>query len=160
MKKKTIGKKTTVSTQRKHQAPATGLGAVKVKIGPIRKQLLEMRDDLMKTVRKQQLSEGALQDTGDSVDQASQSIEKELLFELSDNERVTLDQIEAALRKIDKGSYGLCEACQKPIAKSRLEALPFARYCINCQSSVERAPELVEQIADFRGVGEEPSRDI
>jgi DnaK suppressor protein len=115
-----------------------------------------MRDDLMRTVRKQQLSETAL-DTGDSVDQASQSIEKELLFELSDNERITLDHIEAALRKIEKGNYGLCESCQKPISKPRLAALPFARYCITCQSSVESAPELVEQTAEFRGftAGEE-----
>jgi DnaK suppressor protein len=118
-----------------------------------------MREDLIKTVHNQQISESSLQDNGDSVDQASQSIEKELLFELSDNERMTLDQIEAALRKIDKGNYGLCESCRKPIAKLRLQALPFARYCIVCQSSSETAPELIEQAADFRGIAEEPSRE-
>jgi len=118
-----------------------------------------MREDLLKTVRKQQLSESALQDTGDSVDQASQAIERELLFELSDNERMTLDQIEAALRKIDKGTYGFCEFCRKPIAKPRLVALPFARYCISCQSSAETAPELVEQVPELRGLGEEVGRE-
>ena len=51
-----------------------------------------MRDDLIKTVRTQQLEESAEQDTGDDADKASQSIEKELLFELSDNERMTLDK--------------------------------------------------------------------
>ena len=50
-------------------------------------------------MRKQQVEEGV--DNGDSVDQASQSIEKELLFELSDNERNTLDMIEAAIRKVE-----------------------------------------------------------
>lgn len=148
MKKKTAVK----SSARKHPAGAKA-PALKLKLGPIRKQLLAMRDDLMRTVRKQELSESAMQETGDSVDEASRSIEKELLFELSDNERVTLDQIEAALRKIDKGTYGICESCQKPIAKARLDALPFARYCIECQSSAESAPELVEQPAEFRGFG-------
>lgn len=125
------------------------------KTSSVRRKLLEMRDDLMKTVRKQQLAESSLQDIGDAADQASQSIEKELLFELSDNERMTLDHIEAALRKIDKGTYGVCESCRKPIAKPRLEALPFARYCITCQSTAERTPELIEQGPDFRAIGEE-----
>ena len=61
------------------------------KIKEIRKDLVSMRDDMLRTVRKQQVEEGV--DNGDSVDQASQSIEKELLFELSDNERTTLDMI-------------------------------------------------------------------
>ncbi|MFA6002558.1 MAG: TraR/DksA family transcriptional regulator [Elusimicrobiota bacterium] len=129
------------------------------KISGIKSQLLDMRDDLIRTVRTQQLAESAEQDTGDDADKASQSIEKELLFELSDNERTTLDHIEAALRKIDKGTYGVCESCRKPIPKPRLEALPFARYCISCQSSSESVPEFAESIADFRNIGDEPGRE-
>jgi DnaK suppressor protein len=129
------------------------------KLTVVKRKLLEMRDDLIKTVRTQQLEESAEPDTGDDADKASQSIEKELLFELSDNERTTLDHIEAALRKIDKGSYGTCESCRKPIPKPRLDALPFARYCIGCQSKVESAPELAEPTADFRGIGEETGRE-
>ncbi|MEK9144727.1 MAG: TraR/DksA family transcriptional regulator, partial [Elusimicrobiota bacterium] len=79
------------------------------------------------------------QEVGDEADQAGQSLEKELIFEVSDNERLALDQIEGALRKMDKGTYGLCESCQKPIPKIRLKAVPFARYCIGCQTSAERA---------------------
>jgi len=129
------------------------------KLAAIKSNLLEMRDDLIKTVRTQQLEESAEQDTGDDADKASQSIEKELLFELSDNERMTLDHIEAALRKLDKGTYGTCESCRKPIPRPRLEALPFARYCIGCQSSAESVPDS-EPAADFRTMGEEPSREI
>ena len=130
------------------------------KLAGIRRKLLEMREDLIRTVRTQQLEESAEQDTGDDADKASQSIEKELLFELSDNERMTLDHIEAALRKIDKGTYGTCESCRKPIPKPRLDALPFARYCIGCQSSVESVPELAEPAADFRSIGEESGREV
>ena len=144
-------------SRRAAKAPAPA----KLKLGPIRRQLLEMRDDLMRTVRKQQLSESALQDTGDSVDQASQAIERELLFELSDNERMTLDQIEAALRKMEKGNYGLCESCRKPISKARILALPFARYCIACQSTAESsAPEMLETVGELRGFGEEAGREV
>ncbi|MBI5630527.1 MAG: TraR/DksA family transcriptional regulator [Elusimicrobia bacterium] len=139
-------------TMKKSAKPAAG----KLRLSSVRKKLLAMRDDLVKTVRKQKVPEIALQDSGDSVDQASQSIEKELLFELSDNERVTLDQVEAALRKLDKGNYGLCEACRNPIAKPRLDALPFARYCISCQSSMESAPETAESAPDFRNLADEP----
>jgi DnaK suppressor protein len=153
MKRKTA-KTTTIG-------PATAKpdASVPGKLGSVKRKLLEMRDDLVKTVHQQQLEESAEQDTGDDADKASQSIEKELLFELSDNERMTLDHIEAALRKIEKGTYGTCESCRKAIPKPRLEALPFARYCIGCQSSAESVPDLAEPVADFRGIGEEPSRE-
>jgi DnaK suppressor protein len=155
--KKKITKKPAKPSARPEAGKPAATGA---KLSATRRKLLEMREDLMNTVSKQQVSDTASPDTGDSVDQASQSIEKELLFELSDNERMTLDHIEAALRKIDKGTFGLCESCRKPIAKARLEALPFARYCISCQNTSETVPELAEG-PDFRSMGEEPvSREL
>ncbi|MBI5884148.1 MAG: TraR/DksA family transcriptional regulator [Elusimicrobia bacterium] len=111
-------------------------------LAQIRKKLVEMREDLVSTVRKQAVTE--IEETGDAADQASQSLEREILFNLSDNERAVLDQVEAALRKIEKGSYGVCESCRKGISKARLDALPFARYCIGCQSTSERPLETVE----------------
>ena len=147
------------TTGRKHARAAAKPAFSKGKLAPIKKMLLSMREDLIKTVRKQQIADSSQQDIGDAADQASQSIEKELLFELSDNERGTLDQIEASLRKIEKGTYGGCEACRKPISKARLQALPFARYCIDCQNSSEKSaesgPEILEQSGEFRPVGEE-----
>ena len=105
------------------------------KLKSIRTELVALRDDILKTVRKQSIHEV---DNGDSVDQASQSIEKELMFELSDNERTTLDMVEAAIRKIDNGTYGLCEATQKAITRARLEAIPYARYSIAYQNQLEQ----------------------
>ena len=122
------------------------------KIKEIRKDLVSMRDDMLRTVRKQQVEEGV--DNGDSVDQASQSIEKELLFELSDNERTTLDMIEAAIRKIDNGVYGLCEATQKPIGRARLEAIPYCRYSIEYQNQLEHKVNETEPGPDFSTIGE------
>ena len=122
------------------------------KLKEIRTELVVMRDDILKNVRKQQFDEGV--DNGDSVDQASQSIEKELLFELSDNERGTLDMIEAAIRKIDNGTFGLCEATQKPIGRARLEAIPYARYSIEYQNQLENKEVEAEPGPDFSTIGE------
>ena len=118
----------------------------------IRADLVRMRDDILRTVRKQVVDEV---DNGDSVDQAGQSIEKELMFELSDNERTTLDMIEAAIRKIDNGTYGLCEATQKPITRARLQAIPYARYSIAYQNQLEqKVTEAAEPGLDFSAIGE------
>ena len=122
------------------------------KIKDIRKDLVTMRDDMLRTVRKQQVEEGV--DNGDSVDQASQSIEKELLFELSDNERTTLDMIDAAIRKIDNGTYGRCEATQKPIGRLRLAAIPYCRYSIEYQTQLEHKETEAEPGPDFSTIGE------
>jgi RNA polymerase-binding protein DksA len=122
------------------------------KLKSIRAELVVMRDDILRNVRRQTVAEV---DNGDSVDQASQSIEKELMFELSDNERTTLDMIESAIRKIDSGTYGLCEATQKPISKARLEAIPYARYSIAYQNQLEqKVTEAQEPGLDFSVIGE------
>ena len=47
----------------------------------------------------------------------------------------TLVEVEAALAKLDDGTYGTCERCSKPIGEARLEAMPASRFCIDCASS-------------------------
>jgi DnaK suppressor protein len=122
------------------------------KLKEIRNDLVSMRDDILRTVRKQQVEEGV--DNGDSVDQASQSIEKELLFELSDNERVRLDMIDAAIRKIDNKTYGVCEATQRAISRARLEAIPYCRYSIEYQNQLENKETDAEPGPDFSTIGD------
>ena len=94
------------------------------------------RDDILKMVKhkEEDLSQGEI---GDEADVASKTFERELLFEMEDSERIILDHIEAALRKIEKGNFGICESCGKSISSPRLKAMPWARYCIACQSRVE-----------------------
>lgn len=110
----------------------------KSKWGQIRRMLVEKRNATLMAMKKIK-GHDITTDVGDEADQAGQLVEKELQFELSDNERNQLDQIEGALRKMDKGTYGLCEQCVKPINALRIKALPFARYCIVCQNNSERA---------------------
>ncbi len=101
--------------------------------------LNEMKADIAKNVEDKKNLDLLEPEVGDSIDQATQSLDKEILFELSDNERKILSDIEAALRKMEKGTYGYCEHCKKPIEKKRIKALPSARYCMACQSGSERS---------------------
>ncbi len=60
-----------------------------------------------------------------------------MMFEVTNSERMMLDEIEAALRRIEKNNYGNCELCSKKISAVRLNAMPWARYCIACQVAAE-----------------------
>ncbi|TPW19687.1 MAG: DnaK suppressor protein [Elusimicrobia bacterium] len=104
----------------------------------IRQRLTDQRRDVIEAMKRNRAPE-VTSDTGDEADQAQAAMDRDLQFELSDTERNTLDQIEGAIRKIDKGTYGACEQCRQPIETLRIKALPFARYCIRCQSGSERA---------------------
>lgn len=99
--------------------------------------LNENKIELAKNVEDKKNLDMGESEGGDSIDQATRSLDKEILFELSDNERKMLGDIEAALRKMEKGTYGLCEHCKSVIEKKRIKALPSARYCITCQSGTE-----------------------
>ena len=110
----------------------------KRELGEIKLKLDEMRDSISKNVEDKRNIDILEAEVGDSIDQATQSLDKEILFELSDNERRMLDSIEAALRKMDNNTYGACEHCKRPIDKKRLRALPSARYCMSCQSGAEK----------------------
>lgn len=106
-------------------------------IKEIEKHLLEMREEVQKRIRTKKEHEMPETEVGDEADVASQSLDKEVLFELNGNAQALLDQIESALRRISKGIYGTCEYCRCQIPKKRILALPFARYCIRCQTSNE-----------------------
>jgi RNA polymerase-binding protein DksA len=82
---------------------------------------------------------GSMEDeTGDEVhdqhigDVATAMHDRELDYTLADNEEQLLEEIDAALGRIDDGTYGICTNCGKPIAEERLEALPWASLCIDC----------------------------
>jgi DnaK suppressor protein len=73
----------------------------------------------------------------DLADKAESSYTKEFLLSLSNAERDELLQIDAALKRVTKGEYGVCQVCQKEIGKKRLHALPWTSLCIDCQEKSE-----------------------
>jgi DnaK suppressor protein len=112
-----------------------------------REILTQKQEELSEVVhRKKEEQEFQQEDPeiGDEADIATRSVEKEILFDITDSEKQNLDKIEAALRKIEKGGFGRCESCQKTIPRLRLEVMPWARYCIQCQSKNETPASATE----------------
>lgn len=76
--------------------------------------------------------------TEDLVDQANAAWNREFNFALSDGERKQLLLIEAALQRLDDGTYGFCLHSGEAIALPRLEAVPWARYTVDVQEKIEK----------------------
>ena len=71
-------------------------------------------------------------------DLATETFDREMDYTLEDNSESVLAAIDAALRRIEAGTYGICERCGKQIGAERLEARPWAALCIDCQRETER----------------------
>ena len=71
------------------------------------------------------------------ADAGTDNFDHEFTLGLIENEEEELREIDAALDRIEKGHYGLCETCEKGIPKSRLKIIPYARLCIECKKSEE-----------------------
>jgi DnaK suppressor protein len=77
-------------------------------------------------------------ETPDPVDLAVRNYSKNVMLAVSENESRQLTLIDEALLRIKDKEYGDCQNCEKPISPKRLQAIPWARYCIDCQSLVEQ----------------------
>ena len=78
--------------------------------------------------------------SGDHIaDSATETYLRELDEGLEENAEHLLDAIDAALVRIEDGSYGLCTACGRPISEARLEAVPYATLCIDDKRALERS---------------------
>ena len=75
---------------------------------------------------------------GSQAAAASQVFAQQRDLALRDRAIQQLELVEAALGRLDSGTYGVCQRCGRPIAAERLEALPWAAHCIECQSAVDR----------------------
>jgi DnaK suppressor protein len=78
-----------------------------------------------------------LESAMDSGDQALFDLEREMGISLQEMRNRERQMIEEALSSLDEGTYGLCGECEEEISEKRLTAMPFARYCIACQSRLE-----------------------
>jgi DnaK suppressor protein len=111
----------------------------KDRLAQFKKRLIEKQRQLAEEVGRtasygKDADDDSIKDLGD---QANTAYTREFFFELGNGDRRLLRDVVSALQKIDDGSFGVCERCSEPIAEKRLDALPFARYCIDCQRLVE-----------------------
>ncbi len=70
---------------------------------------------------------------------ANDEFEKPMAFNIMNVDQSILEQVNDALHKIENGTYGICEQCGKKISIKRLEAKPWARYCVKCREELEKS---------------------
>jgi RNA polymerase-binding protein DksA len=103
----------------------------------LRGDLNQMTDEALR--RDQPESSGNLSNVPlHMADVGTENYDQEFTLSLIENEQETLEQIYEALSRIEKGTFGACEACGGPIAKPRLQAIPYAKFCIECAREREK----------------------
>jgi len=119
-------------------------------IETLKQMLLQKRREILKNVNEFQdeaLRQSRLDASGDlscmpihMADLGTDNYEQEFALGLMDSERKLLKEIDDALERIEQGTYGICEGTGKPILKARLEAQPWARYCVDYARLLEHRP--------------------
>ena len=104
-----------------------------------RKMLLAKKETIVRklselTTESKEMETNVAQDV---VDKAETSYTKEFLLSLSDADREQLLLIDEALKRLRREEFGVCQLCHQEIGRKRLEAVPWTRYCINCQEKAE-----------------------
>jgi DnaK suppressor protein len=105
-----------------------------------RKRLVTTQEELLRLVTKSERDgrEADEEATQDIADKAANSYTKEFLFHQSDENRRLLQLVNEALERLRGGTYGLCVSCQGEVQVKRLEAVPWARHCIECQEKQDQ----------------------
>ena len=113
------------------------------KIEEIRRQLSNERASLMESINRarQAAAETKIERTEDEGDLATISHNRDVIYNLHENDFTRLRFIQQALRAMDRGSYGECVRCGEDINEKRLEAVPWATMCIQCQEQAEAESE-------------------
>jgi DnaK suppressor protein len=107
----------------------------------LKKTLLKRKEELASSVKNhvEELPDTGMEGAaGDSSDRASADYTSEMFGALLQRQAGTLEEVERALAKFDKGEYGICECCEKPIPSKRIKAVPWARFCLECQQNYDR----------------------
>jgi DnaK suppressor protein len=129
------------------------------KTDKIRDKLLKRRNELLDRI--QNLTSVPTQVVaGDKIDQAIASLEREDASMHLQAKISELHEIQDDLKRIERGEYGTCESCGKPIGAARLQALPFATLCLKCKQEEEQSSEMFEtparwDLAAEQGIEEE-----
>jgi DnaK suppressor protein len=142
-----------------------------------KRRLLDLRDhflDQMQSVAQDSLRSRAENNEASAVgqhqaDAGSDAYEKDFALSLLSQEQDALYEIEEALKRIEVGTYGVCEMSNKVIPHARLEAIPFARFTVECQQQLEKenrgrrrwdtAPQFMDSAEAFADEEEETTED-
>jgi len=113
-----------------------------------KEKLFNLKDDVLSQIRdisEDTLMKSQKEMSGDIsgygihlADVATDNYERDFNLSLVSNERIIVMDIDAALKRIEDKTYGICDKCKKHIVKSRLNALPHAKYCCKCKETLEK----------------------
>ncbi len=118
----------------------------KSELSRFRKILEGRQSELAKVLRNR---EGiTIEKSADALDEVQHAAERELAIRNLDRESHLLRNVKAALQRIDEGSYGTCLHCEEDISPKRLEAVPWAAYCIRCQEIADRSQDVSSESLD------------
>jgi RNA polymerase-binding transcription factor DksA len=160
------------SRQQSTESPAIllGLNHREKKLDPFVRQqkqkLLELRDAMVDSMAG--VAQGTLRSRAEGseasafgmhqADAGSDAYDRDFALSLLSQEQDALYEIDQALKRIELGTYGKCEMSGKPIPRARLEAIPFARFTVECQSQLEKqnkASRVRQSVTSLFGLTEE-----
>jgi DnaK suppressor protein len=107
----------------------------------MKRLLIDLRDQELQKIRTLAHDEAALasQSSSDELDQARRNVDLEFHATLLDLAESRLAAITSTLIRVDEGRFGICEECNEQISLTRLQSVPFARNCFDCQKELEAA---------------------
>jgi DnaK suppressor protein len=111
---------------------------VKTRKDPFRTLLLKKRNELLAEVKRGPEALATNIQSPDAVEFAVKAAEQDLTARTADLRSRMLQEIDRALERVARGSYGVCESCGEEISQARLKAIPWARYCVHCQEVISR----------------------
>ena len=107
---------------------------------PYRERLLQREEELLAAIARtgSEVRQNNDVEAQDPLDKATQAYDKESLLQQQDSDRNQLLQVQEALRRMDRGEFGKCIECGRPLDPKRLEAVPWTGYCLECQERRDR----------------------
>jgi RNA polymerase-binding protein DksA len=125
-----------------------GKKITKAELAHFKKIILKQKEEILSEIRhisEDTLKKSQKEASGDisgytyhMADVATDNYDREFSLGLVSSERELIYEIDDALKRIDEGTYGICEECKNFITKTRLKALPYARLCVKCQEAKEK----------------------
>ncbi|MGH9608414.1 MAG: TraR/DksA family transcriptional regulator [Bryobacteraceae bacterium] len=119
----------------------------KTEVNKFKKILETKRDELERVVRNRDAI--TIEKSADALDEVQHAAERELAIRNLDRESQLLRAVRSALRRIDEGTFGICQHCEEEINPKRLTAVPWAAYCIQCQEQMDRQDEGSDKFEDM-----------
>ena len=118
----------------------------KKQLDEFKKNLVSNKEKIIHDIKKMTaVNSPEARDSTDEVsghvhmaDVATDMYDREFNLSLASNDRELLNKIESALKRIEKGDFGLCAECKKPIQLARLKAIPYVETCLKCQEQLEK----------------------